>query len=174
VFFLSQGLLINEKKNDLFSFTGIAKVLTIHQENSKYNHYDVPKFHYDDNDNLPNSIQQSFISNQSRISTQHQSNSLIDATNFNEIENTSTSEQNNNTDKSSIATTYDKVSAYSYACLCLFSSSFFIASAYSTTVYIKRTRQKKKKNWLCCFFAIYLLGMHITECFCLLATRQSY
>jgi hypothetical protein len=126
VFFLSQGLLINEENHSLvfFSFLliGTSKVSTIEQEKSNDNHYDRPKFH-----NLEK-ILISVKSQTPRLSIQRQANCLIDDVDFDNVENTNSTKQNNKYYKGNIAMTYDKVSVYSYACLCLFFFFFFFFS----------------------------------------------
>ncbi len=137
VFFLFQGLLINEriKINDFFfCFTVTSKVSMVDQKKSKYNHYDIPKFHYDNNQNFSNNIKQNLIADKNeipRLSLQRQSNCLIDDIDFDDVENTSITEQNNNNYKGNISMTHDKVSAYSYTCLCR-SFFFFLFSLLPT------------------------------------------
>jgi len=177
---LSFSRTINQRRKLIFFFTGTSQASTIDQEKSEYNHYDIPKFYSDDNDNLSNNIKQSLTSDKSvisRLSIKRQSNCLIDDIDFDDAENTRITMQNNIDNKGNNSVTCDKVSAYSYACLCLFFSPFF-SLLHTLLIYIyiytQRTRRKeKKKEWLCFFCAIHLVAFRIIDCFCLLATRQS-
>jgi hypothetical protein len=159
-FFLKDNWLT--KKINFFFLTGTSNASAIDQEKSEYNHYDIPKFHSDDNDNLSNNIKQNLTSDKSlisRLSIKRQSNCLIDDIDFDDAENTRITMQNKINDKSNNSVTYDKVSAYSYACLCLFFFSFFFASACSTNIYIyiytKNETKGEKKEWLC-FFLLFI------------------
>lgn len=125
MFFYFQGLL-NDVKNAFF-FTGIIKISTStkhKQQSTKNNHYDTPKFHYNDGSLIlkPNCL----VTNGS-------------------VKNIIVNEQNNN-----VIITDDKVGVRS---VCV---GFFLFSPFYAY----------KKNKMKSTFVI--------NCFCLLATRQSY
>jgi hypothetical protein len=105
-------------------FIGTRKLPKIQHNKSKSNHYDIPKV-YNDNDLLN---RQSLISDKniiSGLSVQQKPNNLIDDIHFDGVENTNICKKNNDNTGNKLLKN-DKVSAYSYTCLCLFFLLLFI------------------------------------------------
>ena len=134
---LSQGLLLNKGKiiSNFFLFASLpgTNTTTPTIENKLERHqYDQARYSTSyHRSNLENRSKQ-HVNPNSRLTLQRQAHYFIDVEGENAVENTNTTKQHNNDRKGNIALTYDKVSIYTYVCLCrVFLSFFFLLLFFS-------------------------------------------